>query len=178
MPTQAVNSVHPAGNDLPINTSPHTSGQISSSCYEILTMQINTQSLPIVSQGNNADQTEIDTDRLPTQPSTTNNEEIVIMFCNKEFTLDVSNKESLCVINLSNRPLSHDETSVLKKGLKFCPTPGEPNMYDIHRDLRQFFRRMRLRAHFTNMDEVTPSQQRSIRDFLPSQTKPKWSQFE
>ena len=169
VPTQAVNRVHPAGNDLPINTSPHT---VDRSHYSVTNDNNADQhsSLPIVSQGNNADQTEIDTERLPTQPSTTNNEEIVIMFCNKEFTLDVSNKESLCVINLSNRPLSHDETSFLKKGLKFCPTPGEPNMYDIHRDLRQFFRRMRLKAHFTNIDEVTPSQQRSIRDFIPSQT--------
>ena len=42
-------------------------------------------------------------------------------------------------------------------------------MYEIHRDLRQFFQGMRLRAHFTDPDEIPPSQQRSIRDLLSSQ---------
>ena len=120
---------------------------------------------------NNGDDLGTRSDSLTTPQVLPDNNSIVIQFCNKDYVLDVTNKESLCVINLSNRPLTPDETSILKKGLKFCPTPGEPNMYDIHRDLRQFFRRMRLRAHFTNMDEVTPSQQRSIRDFLPSQSQ-------
>ena len=47
---------------------------------------------------------------------------ITINFCEKPFTIDVSNKRNRCVINLSTRPLSEIE-------VKFCPTPGEPDMY-------------------------------------------------
>ena len=45
-------------------------------------------------------------------------------------------------------------------------------MYDIHKDLRQFFRRMRLRAHFTDPCETAPDQQRSITGYLTQNPQP------
>ena len=52
------------------------------------------------------------------------------------------------VVNLSNHTLSDDEKSVLKNGLKFCPTPGEPHMGETRRDLARFHRSSRLKFHF------------------------------
>ena len=96
-------------------------------------------------------------------------DEIVeIMFANKTFQINKSNQQNLCVVNLSNRVLTQTEIDILEKGLKFCPTPGEPNMYEIHKDLRTFFRRMRLKAHFTEDPDLQPppSQNNSILNFV------------
>ena len=38
------------------------------------------------------------------------------------------------VVNLSKYRLSVPELSVLRKGLTFCPTPGEPDMGEFRRD--------------------------------------------
>ena len=100
-------------------------------------------------------------------PTNSNNMSKVIerWFCNKAFKIDTSNKRSRCVVNLSTRPLTETETNVLAKGLKFCPTPGEPDMYNIHQDLREFFRRMRLRAFFYD-DSPTPPSQNTITNYF------------
>ena len=95
------------------------------------------------------------------------NDHVEIKFLNKTFKINTSNKRSRCVINLSDRNLTETEIDILEKGLKFCPTPGEPNMYDIHKDLRSFFRRMRLKAHFSeDPEESPPTTNRSILDFF------------
>ena len=52
------------------------------------------------------------------------------------------------VVNLSNYELSEAQLSVLQKGLTFCPTPGEPDMAELKRDLDSFHRKVKLRAHF------------------------------
>ena len=52
------------------------------------------------------------------------------------------------VINLSTKELSLDQTNALSKGLTFCPTPWEPDMCSIIDNLEDFFRKMRLKAHF------------------------------
>ena len=48
------------------------------------------------------------------------------------------------VVNLSDRPLTDMEHKILNKGLNFCPTPGEPHMGDIRRDLDHFHRSLRI----------------------------------
>ena len=60
------------------------------------------------------------------------------------------------VVNLSDYQLSDSEKSVLNHGLKFCPTPGEPHMGDIRRDLDRFHRSLRLKCHFGKL--VEPAQ--------------------
>ena len=93
-------------------------------------------------------------------PTTTPCDSLIsIKFRNKTYVIDTQSQTSRCVINLSSRVLSHDEKNLLSKGLKFCPTPGEPSPYNIHEDLRAFFRRMRLKAHFNdNEDNISLSQ--------------------
>ena len=57
------------------------------------------------------------------------------------------------VVNLSNVSLSEAQLSLLSKGLKFCPTPGEPNMGDLRRDLDAFHRKLRWKSFFDNKDK-------------------------
>ena len=52
------------------------------------------------------------------------------------------------VVNLSKHRLSGPELSVLRKGLTFCPTPGEPDMGELRRDLDKFHRNLKLKSHF------------------------------
>ena len=56
-------------------------------------------------------------------------------------------------MNLSNVSLSEAQLSLLSKGLKFCPTPGEPNMGDLRRDLDSFHRKLRWKSFFENKDK-------------------------
>ena len=53
------------------------------------------------------------------------------------------------VVNLSDTPLTEIEKKVLSNGLKFCPTPGEPHMGDVRRDLDKFHRSLH---HFGKLD--------------------------
>ena len=66
------------------------------------------------------------------------------------------------MVNLSDIPLTQNERKVLSNGLKFCPTPGEPHMGDVRRDLDKFHRSLRLKHHFDkttldNKNEEKPS---------------------
>ena len=75
-----------------------------------------------------------------------NNLDLLNDFSNKICT-PVNNRSS-SVINLSDYPLTSNERSLLERGLNFCPTPGEPHMGDLRRDLDQFHRRLKIRAYF------------------------------
>ena len=57
------------------------------------------------------------------------------------------------VVNLSDYQLSD---SVLNLGLKFCPTPGEPHMGVIRRDLDSFHCSLKLKCHFGKSVEPEP----------------------
>ena len=57
------------------------------------------------------------------------------------------------VVNLSGIPLSEAETSLLSKGLSFCPTPPQLQTVQLENDLESYFRRLRLREFF--LDEET-----------------------
>ena len=55
------------------------------------------------------------------------------------------------VVNLSSHTLSQDEITVLTRGLKFCPTPGEPNFGDLREDLNKFHTRLRRQLFFSSL---------------------------
>jgi len=64
------------------------------------------------------------------------------------------------VVNLSSFQLSRHMLSVLSKGLNFCPTPGEPNMYELRKDLDKFHVSLRRKQFFskkTDLDDSTTS---------------------
>ena len=44
------------------------------------------------------------------------------------------------VVNLSDKVLTAQEHEILNKGLNFCPTPGDPDMGEIRRDLDRYHR--------------------------------------
>ena len=63
-------------------------------------------------------------------------------------------KESLnIVVNLSSHLLSQEEKAVLSKGLKYCPTPADIDMYEVRWDINEFLRRIRLGESFHNDDD-------------------------
>ncbi|EDO26104.1 predicted protein, partial [Nematostella vectensis] len=58
------------------------------------------------------------------------------------------------VVNLSSRELSRVEVALLSKGLKFCPTPNELDVFALRKDINDFVRRIRLREFFYDPDAV------------------------
>ena len=63
------------------------------------------------------------------------------------------------VLNLSKRPLSSDEISLLSRGLKFCPTPPCPDPGAMRDDLEALHRRLRLMAHFEDPENDLGTQE-------------------
>ncbi len=64
------------------------------------------------------------------------------MRCSDKITyIKVNNKSERCVIHLSSDVLTKLERAVLEKGLKFCPTPREPDMNKILDDLGRYFQK-------------------------------------
>ena len=52
------------------------------------------------------------------------------------------------IVNLSSLKLTtSSETSLLQKGLNFCPTPPPPNMDEIDKDINDFARRLNLKEY-------------------------------
>ena len=61
------------------------------------------------------------------------------------------------VINLSSYSLSTDETSILARGLTFCPTPRHIDWSEVSADIYDFSRRMRLTEYFFDDNSNTSS---------------------
>ncbi|XP_053546886.1 uncharacterized protein LOC128638774 [Bombina bombina] len=60
------------------------------------------------------------------------------------------------VFNISSRPLSQSETSLLNKGLSFVPTT-KFNSFDTYIDIQKFGRNLRLKEFYkTDSSEITP----------------------
>ena len=84
--------------------------------------------------------------------------------CNVEDSLlDVFNKLNDIhyvngIVNLSSYTLTKSETSVLSKGLGFCPTPGAPDIGNIIQDLDVFNRNTKLNLFFSGSNESTKEQ--------------------
>ena len=84
----------------------------------------------------------------------------------------MSDYVGLSVINLSDIDLTEHQAMGLSKGLSFCPTPWEPDMSAIISNLDQFFRKMRLKAHFHKLDMEVQNQAKLFGN-KPSQSVPK-----
>ena len=65
-------------------------------------------------------------------------------------------------MNLSDHSLTPGQISLLSKGLKFCPTPGQPELADIKCDLDRFHTLICLKHFFSdNQKSFTASQSSS-----------------
>ena len=89
-----------------------------------------------------------------------------ILSTDKVRDLDIADLNSNCnnsknldslVVNLSDYKLNEAEISILAKGMKFCPTPGEPNFGLLREDLDQYHTRIKRKLFFSNLpvDEDT-----------------------
>ena len=58
------------------------------------------------------------------------------------------------VVNLSSRDLTPAENSPLSKGLSFCPTPKEIDVFALKKDMLDYVRRLRLKEYFCGDDDV------------------------
>ena len=56
------------------------------------------------------------------------------------------------VVNLSKRLLTPAETSLLSKGLSFCPTPRDIDLFALRKDISDYVRRLRLKEYFLSND--------------------------
>ena len=56
--------------------------------------------------------------------------------------------EHSLVVNLSSSHLNSDAIELLSKGVKFCPTPGEPDISRSQQDLDSFHLRLKRYLHF------------------------------
>ncbi|CAN7944172.1 unnamed protein product, partial [Ixodes hexagonus] len=61
---------------------------------------------------------------------------------------DTSSTSNNIIVNLSSVQLSNSAISLLEKGLSFCPDTSPVNEYQLHLDLHNFARNLRLREHF------------------------------
>jgi hypothetical protein len=59
------------------------------------------------------------------------------------------------VVNLSSKPLSSAESSLLSKGLNFCSNPPKINVRKLDKDLDQFARRLRIKEYFHSKEETS-----------------------
>jgi hypothetical protein len=60
----------------------------------------------------------------------------------------VINNNSHTVVNLSSHQLTGSETSLLSRGLNFCPVPGPINETKLSEELDNFARSLRVKEHF------------------------------
>ena len=58
------------------------------------------------------------------------------------------------VVNLSRRDLTPAENSLLSKGLSFCPTPKEIDIFALKTDMLDFVKRLRLKECFCGDGDV------------------------
>ena len=58
------------------------------------------------------------------------------------------------VVNLSSRVLTPAEISLLSKGLSFCPTPKEVDIFALKKDMFDFVRRLRLKEYYCGEESI------------------------
>jgi hypothetical protein len=74
---------------------------------------------------------------------------------------NVSQDSDKSVVNLSNLKLTEPMISVLSKGLNFCPTPGESDIYELRKDLDKFHVSLRRKQFFSkkfDLDDASNSE--------------------
>ena len=84
------------------------------------------------------------------------------------------------IINLSKRKLTDNEIKLLKRGLKFTPTPGEDKI-QLGADIDEFCRRLRINYifHEENEDQYEDINEPLVRnksEWIPKLTKDKHSE--
>ncbi len=62
-------------------------------------------------------------------------------------------QENKNIVNFSNFKLENKHNTLLQRGLKFCPTPGKPNLGDLREDLDHLHTRLRQIAFFENPED-------------------------
>ena len=65
-----------------------------------------------------------------------------------EWKLNNDEFDPSTMINISNVPLSEDEIKLLSRGFSFFPKPSQIDQFQLREDVKQFFRRLRLREFF------------------------------
>ncbi len=100
---------------------------------------------------------------------------VTINFFDKEKSVCLNNRDDRCVINLSSYDLSEIDRSLLLKGLSFCPTPGEPSLQDLKKDLKAFFCRIQLRDYHWADNETDPTPHDQSRPTLDSFLNPNFN---
>ncbi|CAJ0934575.1 unnamed protein product [Ranitomeya imitator] len=68
------------------------------------------------------------------------------------------------VYNISSYCLSPSEMNLLQKGLTFCPV-SRFNSFLLDQELHQFFRTLRLKAHFSGLPSIPPTEASSLSSF-------------
>lgn len=63
-------------------------------------------------------------------------------------------KESVKILNLSDTDISANVVNILKKGLKFTPTPRSKNNCELGTDIKRFSRKLRLAEHYENKEYI------------------------
>ena len=66
-----------------------------------------------------------------------------------------ANRQSNVVVNLSSKYLNSAESSLLSKGLNFCPNPPKINVRELDEDLDQFARRLRIKDYLHSKKETS-----------------------
>ena len=61
--------------------------------------------------------------------------------------------ENKGIVNLSDKILSESEQTLLLKGLKFCPTPGSPDIGQLRDDMDKLHKRLSQIAFFENPED-------------------------
>ena len=75
---------------------------------------------------------------------------------------DFTEQVAPSVVNLSSHILTPAQMSLLEKGLNFCPTPGEPDMLELRKDLDRLHRLLRIKSFFMK-DKVKKSELADVR---------------
>jgi hypothetical protein len=66
------------------------------------------------------------------------------------------------IVNLSSKPLNSSESSLLSKGLHFCPNPPKINVRELDEDLDQYARRLRIKEYRVRVFLTTMSSVESM----------------
>ena len=80
----------------------------------------------------------------------------IIRNTNNNATTDENQKHPL-VVNLSNQVLTPAQYKLLCRGLKFCPSPGEPDLSSCQADLTSYHVRLKRYLHFLKPKRNAPS---------------------
>ena len=84
-----------------------------------------------------------------------------------EQSRNIESKGNVKIINLSKRNLNESEIKLLKRGLKFTPTPDKSNNIELKGDMNEFCRKMRLIEYFDGTEDDDISIVKNKSDFIP-----------